>query len=173
MPATTRRHSRAHIAIVGARPIPTPGDVAADAAGRQGEAQPQHAAIQVLSGFIIQCSACRRQLPLNHKRSAFCQLGDACSLLPFPCCRFALPHRQQLLGLPVGQHISLKADAEGPMLLRPYTPVTSVQQPGFVDFVIKVGAALSKPTSCCHASYLVFGSKHPARGAQRASLSQL
>jgi hypothetical protein len=24
------------------------------------------------------------------------------------------------------------------MLLRPYTPVTAVQQPGFVDFVIKV-----------------------------------
>lgn len=26
------------------------------------------------------------------------------------------------------------------MLLRPYTPVTEVEQPGFVDFVIKVGA---------------------------------
>lgn len=52
--------------------------------------------------------------------------------------RFALPHRQQQLGLPVGQHISLKADAEGPLLLRPYTPVTEVEQPGFVDFVIKV-----------------------------------
>jgi Oxidoreductase FAD-binding domain len=60
-------------------------------------------------------------------------------------CRFVLPHRQQLLGLPVGQHISLKADTEGPMLLRPYTPVTPVQQPGFVDFVIKVSAL---PTCC-------------------------
>lgn len=55
------------------------------------------------------------------------------------CCRFALPHRQQLLGLPIGQHISLKADTQdGPMLLRPYTPVTDHNQRGLVDFVIKV-----------------------------------
>ncbi len=54
--------------------------------------------------------------------------------------RFALPHREQLLGLPIGQHISLKADtSDGPMLLRPYTPVTDHNQRGLVDFIIKVG----------------------------------
>lgn len=55
--------------------------------------------------------------------------------------RFALPHRLQSLGLPVGQHITLRAEDEdsgGPMLLRPYTPVSVVEQTGQVDFVVKV-----------------------------------
>lgn len=57
-------------------------------------------------------------------------------------CRFALPHPHQALGLPVGQHITLRAEDEGseaPMLLRPYTPVSVVEQTGQVVFVIKVG----------------------------------
>jgi Oxidoreductase FAD-binding domain len=89
----------------------------------------------------------------SDQHSASVAISVSGILVPFPFCRFALPHRQQLLGLPVGQHISLKADAEGPMLLRPYTPVTSVQQPGFVDFVIKVGAP---PEPCYHASHLTW-----------------
>lgn len=54
--------------------------------------------------------------------------------------RFALPHPHQPLGLPIGQHISLRAEDEdsgGPMLLRPYTPVSTLEQTGLVDFVIK------------------------------------
>lgn len=82
---------------------------------------------------------------LSDECSASCAMLCLLKNIPSHSCRFALPHRQQLLGLPVGQHISLKADAEAPMLLRPYTPVTPVQQPGFVDFVIKVGAASSTP----------------------------
>mmetsp|Transcript_6123 Transcript_6123/g.17555 ORF Transcript_6123/g.17555 Transcript_6123/m.17555 type:complete len:298 (+) Transcript_6123:421-1314(+) len=55
--------------------------------------------------------------------------------------RFALPHPHQALGLPIGQHISLRAEDEdsgAPMLLRPYTPVSTLEQTGLVDFVIKV-----------------------------------
>lgn len=53
--------------------------------------------------------------------------------------RFALPHEEQLLGLPVGQHITLKvALPDGEECLRPYTPTTETSQRGFVDFVIKV-----------------------------------
>ena len=59
-------------------------------------------------------------------------------------CRFALPHPEQELGLPIGQHITLRAPPgdgdEGPPLLRPYTPVSDDDQRGFVDFVIKVSA---------------------------------
>lgn len=53
--------------------------------------------------------------------------------------RFALPHQEQELGLPLGQHISIKGtDAEGRDVMRPYTPTTSVAQRGYVDFVIKL-----------------------------------
>ncbi len=57
--------------------------------------------------------------------------------------RFALPHPHQPLGLPIGQHISLRAEDEdsgAPMLLRPYTPVSTLEQTGLVDFVIKARA---------------------------------
>ena len=53
--------------------------------------------------------------------------------------RFALPHPRQALGLPVGQHIILKAAAaDGSDILKPYTPVTDDDTRGYVDFVIKV-----------------------------------
>jgi cytochrome-b5 reductase len=53
--------------------------------------------------------------------------------------RFALPHADQLLGLPLGQHITLKAALPGGAdVMRPYTPTSSVRQRGHVDFVVKV-----------------------------------
>ena len=53
--------------------------------------------------------------------------------------RFVLPHQDQLLGLPVGQHISIKAILpDGSEVLRPYTPTSEGYQRGCVDFVIKV-----------------------------------
>jgi cytochrome-b5 reductase len=56
--------------------------------------------------------------------------------------RFALPSKSQRLGLPTGQHITFKGvDEEGKDFYRPYTPVSSDAQLGFVDFVIKLYAA--------------------------------
>lgn len=53
--------------------------------------------------------------------------------------RFALPSPDHVLGLPIGQHISLKfVDADGKENQRSYTPVSSDDDLGFVDFVIKV-----------------------------------
>uniref|UniRef100_A0A061S6L3 NADH-cytochrome b5 reductase n=1 Tax=Tetraselmis sp. GSL018 TaxID=582737 RepID=A0A061S6L3_9CHLO len=53
--------------------------------------------------------------------------------------RFALPHPEQPVGLPVGQHISLRVFGEdGKEISRPYTPVSGEDQLGFVDFVIKI-----------------------------------
>ena len=53
--------------------------------------------------------------------------------------RFALPSKKHVLGLPIGQHISLKyVDNEGKEVQRSYTPVSSDDDKGFVDFVIKV-----------------------------------
>uniref|UniRef100_G3TE03 NADH-cytochrome b5 reductase n=1 Tax=Loxodonta africana TaxID=9785 RepID=G3TE03_LOXAF len=52
--------------------------------------------------------------------------------------RFALPTPQHILGLPIGQHIYLSARIDGNLVVRPYTPVSSDDDKGFVDLVIKV-----------------------------------
>uniref|UniRef100_A0A3Q1LZ18 NADH-cytochrome b5 reductase n=2 Tax=Bos TaxID=9903 RepID=A0A3Q1LZ18_BOVIN len=52
--------------------------------------------------------------------------------------RFALPSPEHILGLPVGQHIYLSARIDGNLVIRPYTPVSSDDDKGFVDLVIKV-----------------------------------
>mgnify|MGYP003388664946 CR=1 FL=1 len=53
--------------------------------------------------------------------------------------RFALQSDKHGLGVPIGQHISLKfIDKEGKEVQRSYTPVSSNDDIGFVDFVIKV-----------------------------------
>ncbi|XP_072047871.1 NADH-cytochrome b5 reductase 3-like isoform X3 [Amphiura filiformis] len=52
--------------------------------------------------------------------------------------RFALPSKDHILGLPVGQHIYLTARIDGKLVIRPYTPVTSDDDKGYMDLVIKV-----------------------------------
>jgi len=53
--------------------------------------------------------------------------------------RFGLPDPDTPVGLPVGQHISLRLhNSEGKEVVRPYTPVSGEDQLGSVDFVIKV-----------------------------------
>uniref|UniRef100_A0ACB8FQP6 NADH-cytochrome b5 reductase 3 n=1 Tax=Sphaerodactylus townsendi TaxID=933632 RepID=A0ACB8FQP6_9SAUR len=52
--------------------------------------------------------------------------------------RFALPSPEHILGLPIGQHIYLSARIDGNLVIRPYTPVSSDDDRGYVDLVIKV-----------------------------------
>lgn len=53
--------------------------------------------------------------------------------------RFALQSPKHKLGLPIGQHISLKyVDEQGSEIQRSYTPTSSDDELGYVDFVIKV-----------------------------------
>jgi len=52
--------------------------------------------------------------------------------------RFQLPSPEHCLGLPIGQHIYLSAKVNGSLVVRPYTPVTSDEDLGYVDLVIKV-----------------------------------
>lgn len=52
--------------------------------------------------------------------------------------RFALPSPHHVLGLPVGQHIYLTARIDGSLVIRPYTPVSSDDDKGFVDLVVKI-----------------------------------
>ncbi|KAM3587368.1 uncharacterized protein V6R79_003369 [Siganus canaliculatus] len=52
--------------------------------------------------------------------------------------RFALPSAEHVLGLPIGQHIYLSAKIDGKLVVRPYTPVSSDDDKGFVDLVVKI-----------------------------------
>ncbi|XP_029552812.1 NADH-cytochrome b5 reductase 2 [Salmo trutta] len=52
--------------------------------------------------------------------------------------RFGLPSPTHVLGLPVGQHVYLSAKVNGSLVIRAYTPVSSDEDQGFVDLVVKV-----------------------------------
>ncbi|XP_065070558.1 NADH-cytochrome b5 reductase 3-like isoform X2 [Rhopilema esculentum] len=52
--------------------------------------------------------------------------------------RFALQSPEHILGLPIGKHIYLSAIINGNLVVRPYTPVSSDDDIGYFDLVIKV-----------------------------------
>ena len=52
--------------------------------------------------------------------------------------RFKLPHAQDVLGLPVGQHISISAEINGKLVTRSYTPISNDDDRGRFDLIIKV-----------------------------------
>lgn len=55
-----------------------------------------------------------------------------------PSYRFALPKKDDVLGLPIGQHISIMADINGKPITRSYTPTSSDDDLGHFDLMIKV-----------------------------------
>ncbi|GAA5979103.1 hypothetical protein JCM11641_004974 [Rhodosporidiobolus odoratus] len=50
--------------------------------------------------------------------------------------RFQLP-KNTILGLPIGQHVSVSANIEGKLIQRSYTPTSSDDDVGFFDLLIK------------------------------------
>eukprot|EP00605_Chrysophyceae_sp_TOSAG23-4_P001436 GSChrysophyteH1.ASY1.ANO1.1564.1 assembled CDS len=74
--------------------------------------------------------------------------------------RFALPSKGHMLGLPTGQHISFRCKVNGEDVVRSYTPITSNDELGYVDFVIKIYHANEHP-------------KFPAGGAMTQYLDGL
>ena len=61
--------------------------------------------------------------------------------------RFALPHPSDVLGLPIGQHISISAEINGKDIMRSYTPTSSDDDLGHFDLLIKV--AFISPSATC------------------------
>ncbi|KAL7754403.1 NADH-cytochrome b5 reductase [Sorochytrium milnesiophthora] len=60
--------------------------------------------------------------------------------------RFGLPTPNHIMGLPVGQHISLRATLDLPdgtkkEVQRSYTPISSDKEPGYIDLLVKTYAA--------------------------------
>ena len=63
--------------------------------------------------------------------------------LPVSARRFALQREDQVLGLPIGQHLDMQLlTSGGETVIKPYTPVSDDSRLGYVDFVIKVQALL-------------------------------
>lgn len=52
--------------------------------------------------------------------------------------RFGLPTSDHVLGLPIGQHVHLTAKVNEEVIIRAYTPVSSDDDKGHVDLVVKV-----------------------------------
>ncbi|ODQ68281.1 NADH-cytochrome b5 reductase 1, partial [Nadsonia fulvescens var. elongata DSM 6958] len=51
--------------------------------------------------------------------------------------RFALPKKNDVLGLPTGQHITISAEINGKEVTRSYTPISSDEDKGYFDLLIK------------------------------------
>lgn len=51
---------------------------------------------------------------------------------------FELPSPDAVLGLPIGQHVAIKATVDGAVVQRSYTPVSNNSDRGILDLVIKV-----------------------------------
>jgi len=84
--------------------------------------------------------------------------------------RFKLPTPTSILGLPIGQHISIAATLPQPdgatkEIVRSYTPISGDHQPGFFDLLIK-----SYPTGNIskHMATLVVGQTIKVRGPKGA-----
>jgi cytochrome-b5 reductase len=51
-----------------------------------------------------------------------------------------LPGSKDILGLPIGQHISISAEINGKEIMRSYTPTSSDDDLGHFDLLIKVSS---------------------------------
>lgn len=70
---------------------------------------------------------------------------------------FLFPHPSSLLVLPSGQHVYLSAKVNGSLVVRAYTPVSSDEDQGYVDLVVKVNNILDATTQTYH-EFVFYGS---------------
>ncbi|EIW86552.1 NADH-cytochrome b5 reductase [Coniophora puteana RWD-64-598 SS2] len=75
--------------------------------------------------------------------------------------RFALPRPDDVLGLPIGQHISISAEINGKDIMRSYTPTSSDDDLGHFDLLVK---AYEKGNISRYISLLKVGDKIRVRG---------
>lgn len=81
--------------------------------------------------------------------------------------RFALPNPTDILGLPIGQHISLAATIEGQPkeVVRSYTPISSDNEAGYFDLLVK---AYPQGNISKHLTTLKLGQTLKVRGPKGA-----
>lgn len=79
--------------------------------------------------------------------------------------RFSLPRSQDVLGLPIGQHMSVAAEINGKEVMRSYTPISSDDDRGHFDLLIKT---YEKGIISKHVSLLKIGDKIRVKGPKGA-----
>ncbi|TKA78853.1 NADH-cytochrome b5 reductase 1 [Cryomyces minteri] len=92
----------------------------------------------MLSGWKIYSSQARKVLKPNEFQNF--QLKEKTVLSHNTAIyRFGLPKATDILGLPIGQHISIAATIDGQPkeVVRSYTPISSDETPGYFDLLIK------------------------------------
>ncbi|KAK5020491.1 hypothetical protein BJ546DRAFT_913323 [Cryomyces antarcticus] len=92
----------------------------------------------MLSGWKIYSSQARKVLKPNESQNF--QLKEKTVLSHNTAIyRFGLPKATDILGLPIGQHISIAATIDGQPkeVVRSYTPISSDETPGYFDLLIK------------------------------------
>ncbi|KAG8699341.1 NADH-cytochrome b5 reductase [Ceratobasidium sp. 395] len=75
--------------------------------------------------------------------------------------RFGLPDPNDILGLPIGQHISVQAEINGKDIMRSYTPTSSDDDRGHFDLLVK---AYEKGNISRYLSLLKVGQKVRIKG---------
>ncbi|KAK4538577.1 hypothetical protein CDCA_CDCA18G4602 [Cyanidium caldarium] len=85
-------------------------------------------------------------ITLDPRKYLSVPLIDKVILSPNSCrFRFGLPSPRHRLGLPVGNHLFVRARIDGAVVMRAYTPTTGDEVRGFFDLVIKVYRANEHP----------------------------
>lgn len=75
--------------------------------------------------------------------------------------RFALPNKDDVLGLPIGQHIAVSAEIGGKDVIRSYTPTSSDDDLGHFDLLVK---SYEKGNISRYLSLLKIGDKVRVKG---------
>ena len=93
---------------------------------------------------------------------------------PVHACRFALPHKQQLLGVPAGQHIKVRVTGHsGQALEQAFNPISTDDTPGEVTLLVKVPANVTlSPDLGCNAARYGPSSKLACHKEAQADLSR-
>jgi cytochrome-b5 reductase len=78
---------------------------------------------------------------------------------------FALPNVTDVLGLPIGQHIAIRADIDGKSVSRSYTPISNDMDLGRIELIVKVypGGLITN-----YLANLAIGNKVEIRGPKGA-----
>ncbi|KAG9314524.1 NADH-cytochrome b5 reductase [Chiua virens] len=114
------------------------------------------------SVFIYVKFAAKRAPILNPKEFQAFPLKEKIVVSPNTAIyRFALPRSDAVLGLPIGQHISISAEIDGKEITRSYTPTSSDDDLGSFDLLIK---SYEKGNISRYVSSLKIGDKVKVRG---------
>lgn len=143
--ATAAAAAAAAMSQAGSVAATTPGSTAGASVGPFRSALPPPPAVTRLTSLSLP------QPFLNPKQHKMVRLKQKIMVSPDSCIfRFAVDHPNQVLGLPVGQHMYVKKKGvtgagKEELVMRAYTPTTGDETPGHFDLLVKIYRANVHP----------------------------